>query len=371
MWTSSRPHAQQCKGRREVMVIRKYAIIPEPHIWDKNISSRKDYVGEIKCYMRETREHILALKEQCDHLTLIWIGDIFHKNFTNMDEFGFWLMWFLETRAMVDEQYSVIGNHEISYYRDNPFWHLVSNLEAPSLSAMSGKTIHPRGKQPIIRVVDKISDGKWDIYLNHFGIFHQPDKPTNNIGLFHSSIIEDEIARTLREKYNRDPLEHFIDHSYIRRTSPFFNYDYADVGHMHRAFGLFTLEYPNGSSTRLRYLGSTGRTNSKEVDDNDLDRVLPVYTIVDGDTLTFEEIPMRLWSRLESINETKVKEQTEKSEKLAEKREYRRSTTLLEDPMYQMRETFKSIEGALTLIDSATQQTTPNFLKELIEKRFY
>lgn len=338
----------------------KYVVMPEPHIWDKNIKTRIDYVKEIKAYMQEKKELLETLRNQCDKLVVIWIGDIFHKGFTNLDEFGYWMVWFMDIRGLVDEQFSLIGNHEISYYKHNPFWHLVAEIEDPSIS------LHPRGQVPIIRVVDKIHDSGWDIYFNHFNIFQKPTKEDKNIGLFHSSIIDDEIARTLRDKYGRDPLEHFIDHSYIRQEHMFKNYDHAVVGHMHKAFSLFTLEYPDAQNTRLRYLGSTGRTNSNEVNDNDLTRVVPIYTITADGNCTVEEYTLTLWNRDKTVREDLVEAQSNKSKEQSERKEYKRNTRLVADPMYTLRESFSSSNLAQVIINTASKGEQLPELQELL-----
>ena len=44
------------------MIKEKFIVIPEPHIWDKNISTRIDYVGEVKEYMEEIKDIIQRLR---------------------------------------------------------------------------------------------------------------------------------------------------------------------------------------------------------------------------------------------------------------------------------------------------------------------
>lgn len=163
----------------------------------------------------------------------------------------------------------------------------------------------------LLEIPDRIQINNTLFSLGHWLSKPKPVEGLFNVGLFHGSFIEKEIANILKNRYNRDPLEHYMDYSYIGSNEYFKGYDHIHNGHMHRAFGLFTIAYDDDSKTRLRYLGSIGRTNVTEVSDEDLDRVIPIYTIKGSETF-LEEYSFKLKPRAEVVNEIIVKRNKEK-----------------------------------------------------------
>ena len=297
-------------------------IIPEPHISDINIDGRKDYIGEIKGYMMDV---LNLVKEDASIDNVAFVGDIFNRGFkTSIDEYFFWIDWFAVLDNIVAERfgkiYSVVGNHELSYSQGNPFWRMVTKDSFNTAKRWSDKAHYALGLKSLIHVEDILDLDNSTIFFCHYNgmdlckeivdkhveVYKDTKK---RFCLSHNSIISSAIANTLRENYGRDPLTHFIAHERIESLDLFHKFDYVFNGHMHKAFSNFTItDNSTGHETKLYYLGSLGRTNSEEINNSDLKRVLPCI-----DTLTGEVdfYPVELISRENSLidNYDAIKEQ--------------------------------------------------------------
>lgn len=285
-------------------------VIPEPHISCTNINGRQDYVGEIKNYMNEV---LTAVIDETDITNVMFVGDIFNKGFKDIDEYMYWVDWFNNLNNILTSRngkvYSVVGNHELSFSRNNPFWRLTS-LEDNGFKTnfnWSNKAVQPKGNKSIISVCDVVDvSDKVTVFLCHYEAIQycknvveehikQYGGSKQRICLCHNSIISSTIANVLKKNYGRDPLTHYIKHENIESLDFFHLFDVVYNGHMHKAFSNFTLtNEENGKETRLFYLGSLGRTNSEEVNDADLVRMIPWFN---NETGEYGGYKLDLWDR--------------------------------------------------------------------------
>lgn len=287
-----------------IAVLNEYIFIPEPHITETNFATRLNYVEEIKKYMADLLTMVIERRKYVDKLFLVWVGDIFDRGFTDPDIAIDWKDYFIELRSECEDMYSVLGNHEISYPRKNPFWKLVQKIESPFIASLSNKATKPRGKFPILRLVDELVDGEVSIHLGHFGRFPEITNKVN-ILLTHNSIMSEDMANILLSKYGKDQTVKYIEvqnNTIMNRTAQF---DYVFIGHLHRAFSKFAVNNSFGQSI-WRFMGSLGRTTAKQVSDDDLDRVYPCIRVRDGKLEEVIEIPFKLVERALSVNEIVV-----------------------------------------------------------------
>jgi hypothetical protein len=178
----------------------------------------------------------------------------------------------------------------------------VDNLDEKFLRLYSNRGIKALGKFPVLELVEQLTVAEQVVFhMGHHKSYPKAIVGKKNIGLFHNSILSTEIANVLRDRYNRDPLVGYIDYDYLNNYNTFANFDYVFVGHMHKAYGVFTVE-DNGFKTRLRYLASLGRTNILEVNDLDLERVIPVFTVYENGELALKEEVIRLYNYAKTIN---------------------------------------------------------------------
>ncbi len=273
-------------------------IVPDLHIWDKNLNGRVDYVAEVKGYASQILSIVEEKFNKGYNVNVVFAGDIFHKGFNNFEELIYWYSYFLELASM-SSIYSVIGNHELSYSKDNPFWLLTSELT--TTRRFRGKAASPKGNLPIIKVPDGFRVGDVYIDLVHYGSRSKIEEGVKCVGIFHDNFLSKEILNVMTNKYGRDLGEFFIDYNFINENSNAFEgYRYVFIGHMHRAMGSYGLEH-KGNLTEITYTQSLGRTNHLEVDDR-LERKISLLTI-SGDNIEKSSEIITLQSRAECVLE--------------------------------------------------------------------
>lgn len=266
-----------------MMISNAYLLITDLHLFP-TLVNRKDYLSELLPVLSKIESLLDSYREKGYHTHLIFLGDIFHRGFSKVSQ-AFPLQDIIRYLcSKADTSYSLVGNHELSYYKENPFWYLISELEDLSLRDIS--TIkQPLGTSNVLRIPAFIRDGDTTISFNHYGTnIKLPDANAKvNIGLFHQDIGDNDITRMWGEF---TPVESIS------------NYDYCFFGHLHQAYGKYQI---NGKFTAY-YLGSLGRTNHIEVDDSNLERMIPVIITEDGKFQNIEEHTIILLSRAESIS---------------------------------------------------------------------
>lgn len=316
----------------EVSIVSRVLIVPEPHIHYSNINGRQDYTGEIKSYMNEIKDIVIEFE---DIKLLCFIGDIFHRGFNDIDEYFYWVDWFSDMEKLMVSRdgkiYSAVGNHELSFSKGNPFWRLVSSDDGGfnTVGTWANKAVAPKGIHSIIHVEDiiELSDdvslffchydfmGKCKELLDeHIAKYGDTKK---RVCICHNSIIDSSIVRVLRDNYDRDPMTHIIQHECITSLDLFHKFDVVFNGHMHKAFSNFTItDESTGHKTKLFYLGSLGRTNSDEINDRDLIRLIPT---VDFNTAGIDGYRIDLLPRKDTLVTGYT---TEKVERKNNKEEY-------------------------------------------------
>ena len=354
-------------------------IIPEPHISSTNIESRSDYLGEIKDYLNSIKMFI----EQDNQIAFVtFVGDVFNRGFTDIDEYFYWIDWFNGLDSLLSNRdgciYSVIGNHELSFSKGNPFWRLVSRRDGKYLTECKwdNRSAFPVGLKSLITVCDFVDLENVSIFFCHYDKIQncenlvmehikQYGEERNRICISHNSIISHEIANVLRENYGRDPLTHFIQHEQISSYELFTKFDAVFNGHMHKAFSNFTItDEVTEHETLLYYLGSLGRTNSDEVNDRDLKRVCP---IIDLTEFKLQLLTISLWNRQKSLRENY---EVEKEIEHIEKREYSEICSKLEDIEKPIDTIMNSLtdRDMLVALECAVNSERPQALEDLMNR---
>lgn len=315
---------------------RDYIIVPEPHIFDKNLANRIDYQKEVRDILGGTLiDLIKQRKEVSDQVFVVFAGDIFHNGISDSDTLLYWYNYFINLRGICTDIFSVVGNHEISYLKKNLFWKLVSEVESPYINAYKKKPLVAGGEFPVIRIVDELVDGNVSIHMGHYERYPLATNKTN-ILVTHNNLISAEIAELLLTKYGRDQSMQYIQtrgSSVLNEASQF---DYVFIGHLHRAYSKFESKKNNGEVSVWRYLGSIGRTNTTEVNDSDLERVLPVVSTYCGELVEVTEYKFNLSGRSESVNEIAVDKSKAVYELKKDKKEATRHMVRTGNPVYDV-----------------------------------
>lgn len=244
-----------------------YLVLTDLHL-DFQKANRIDYFGEIIDALSQVMSIANKYREQGYTVTLLLLGDVFDGSVSNPSEAMHATEIFRFFCTQFSKVYSVVGNHEITYAKDNPFWFLVNSVDDIELSGIR-RYIQPRGMNNTISVPSQVVDGEVAFYFNHYGIPAKvPNEGSIRIGLFHQNVGSNDICKMWG---TFDDVE---EAAYVQA------YNYSFFGHMHLARGEYFL---NESHTcKGIWLGTIGRTKVTEVLDENLDVTVPVIIVEDG-----------------------------------------------------------------------------------------
>lgn len=312
-----------------------YLVVTDLHLYYKNLSSRKNYLAELDV----ARQKIEELCEKYDRPTILFLGDIFHSGYQSVTQAISDISWFGKLKEITSGLYTVVGNHELSYTKSNPFYGLICGVASSKLP-ISSKVF---GHHGVVNVVDELIDGDTKFVFNHYGTEIDTDKFEGvKIGLFHQDLVTAQVEADNDIQVYGDRLED---------TSVFSSYDYAFLGHIHSVYGLY-----REGRTFVDYLGSLGRTNVTEVNDKNRERDIPAVIIEDNKFSRIERNQFLLPSRAESVIEESVIANHEAYEKRKVLHEVRDMRIGNEDSIDNVRVMLKDYGGtALAIVDSAAE----------------
>lgn len=321
-----------------------YLIITDLHLGNLVTATRRNYRNEVAVVEAQLIKIAARYKQQGYNVVALMLGDIFHNSYkdvtealTDKDFIGLW-------RLKVGEIYTVMGNHEFTYYKANPFYSTLSRIEAESVSRILNKVWTPLGMSNTIRVVDRLEDGDVVFHFNHYGIdVLEPEAGKTNIGLFHQDLVDYQIVHQIREENNRN---FFGKATELEQNGTLRGYQYCFFGHIHTIYGVW-----KAGDVYLHYLASLGRTNEGEVRDDFLERNVPGVIVEDGKFVEVEDNFIQLATREETIQEELVRRNHKKYEEQKEVRMLRHYAPLGDDPMENLREIFREEPGVLQIME--------------------
>ena len=308
-----------------------YLVITDLHWYYKNLRSHFDYVAENMYVLKKIEEIALRYKQNGYSVKFLTLGDLFHQGYSDTFSAVRDNNVFIKLHDEFGEIYSVVGNHELSYYRNNPFYTLVKDIKSKKLQGIINKVWQPVGVKSVIDVVDRLDDGNVHFYFNHNSTpITTPDTDGVNIGLFHTDLISDQIKKRAEAVLGSEIFGNTLD---VEGSGVFSGYKYCFLGHMHQVYGTFLTD----SGTYLCYLGSLGRTNVKEVNDNFLERDIPAILVSDGELEKVESNKFDLMSRADCINESLVEIYEEQYEQIKEKQIIKSYCPVGDDPIQNVK----------------------------------
>lgn len=301
-----------------------YLVVTDLHC-DIDKANRLNYFGEILSAI----ESIIAIgndyRERGYSVKLIFLGDVFDAGMSNPSDAMQLMEVFYFFCSTFDGVWSVVGNHELSYAKNNPFWFLVSQMSDEGLSRLK-RFIQPRGLTSRIVVPDVIDDGNVSIYFNHYGTEPKvPDHGEVRIGLFHQNVGSNDICKMWGT---------FDD---VEEASYVLGYNYCFFGHMHLAKGVYWLNETH--TCRGEWLGSIGRTKVDEILDDSLEVNIPAIVVEDGVFVRVDDNPIKLMSREETIDFPKLEASQKSRELIKERKEFAANN-------YHGETLFSTLEGA-------------------------
>lgn len=337
-----------------------YVIITDTHFTYKNKPNRHDYLYEIDYVKSKIDEIGLKYKSMGYNPIALFLGDVYDNSFKSttkamleQDEM------YRRKRTIFKKMYSVMGNHDLHFPQDNPFWVLVSE-DSVRVSNLPSCKFKPLGRIGIMDIVDRLEDGNVVFNFNHYSSrILDPIYNKVNIGLFHQDIVcSPAINSAVNKGLNPYQTKAIMldDHDVLT------GYDYSFFGHFHKYYGVWEID----GGRRIYYLGSLVRPNHEEVADNYLERNLPVVLVEDGEFKGVHDNLFNLPSRDVSVIGNLVKEQQEKRQKSKVKKSLLEYKVFNDSLIDSIKLTFNSAEYN-SIIDSFVKKEEDDFYSYLKE----
>lgn len=275
-----------------------HLIVPETHIKDTNLPARKDYVAEMKDVFSAV-EHVIQMYSP---EKTIFMGEIFDRGFKTVAGSCYWFHTLLSL-SQYTEVCCVKGNHEDSFYHDNPIWYL-------------GYGAGMNGVGTVQFPENFVSEGVAFNFQHHNRKF-EPLHGKKSILFSHRDIMTQQI-RVLLEQQTGEDIWWTKNTQGVVTAELFPEYDAVFNGHMHKLCAMLKIrrKYVESLLTMV-YTSTLGRTNITEVNNEHLWKYLYLIDCFDGD---FEIIPIGI--KLPSYEECVVEEERTKAiKKNGEKKE--------------------------------------------------
>lgn len=346
-------------------------IIPEQHLYHKAIVTVPEMVSD----NAKICEEILQLLRDSYKPVVLFMGDIVHRGIQNTEDSYFIEDFFRHVSLLAGGRvFSVVGNHELSYRKNNPFWGATRVLSDYVSSIVPQKYSI---QQPLIGVLDDFVIGDMQYSMGHYGRVYGCGYTTaDNVKyvtlLTHNSLLTNEISEYMQAK-GRDLQTQYVRMRELReegnmpRTTLL---KYVYVGHLHKAHGIFNVDEDIMGlklNFTLHYLASLGRTNHSEYTD-DVKRHLPIHIIRDGKFVEEKLHEIILPTREVSVDERVVLENREGYERQRQLRELKKVSTQTMDLIDAVADHIKEDPTLLDWFDRASRHEVDPTLLSLINK---
>lgn len=287
------------------MEVRVYLLVTDIH-FDFEKENRLNYFSEILTSLEDIIDIAKGYRSKGYSVNLIFMGDVLDRSISDSSL----AMQALEILKyfcnQFDNCYSVVGNHELTYAKDNPFWYLVSRIEGTNLNSVK-RYIQPRGLNSTVIIPDCLEFEDVRIYFNHYGV-EGVSVPQDkiNIGLFHQNIGSNSICQM---------WGNFLD---VEQSTWIPSYNYCFFAHVHLAKGKYYVD--KNCKCLCTWLGTIGRTKVTEILDDSLDVVIPAIIIKDNRFSSIEENLITLKSSAECIDKQSLEKSTKRKKLIEEQK---------------------------------------------------
>lgn len=343
-----------------------YLLITDMHRSDSIKENRISYRSELLFVDKQIFKLLQEYRSYGYNANIVFMGDLFHSGYKNVSLAAEDINVMNAYSSYCDKIYSLVGNHELTYYSSNIFYSLFYEMGSDRVKGIQNKIWVPKGSFQIINIVDRIVDGDTVIHFNHYGTGIDPVIcGCVNVGLFHQDLASSEIIEDMESRFN----EKFygIKEVSLEQSSDLEGYDYCFFAHMHKIYGLWEMEV-HGKTIMLQYLASLGRPNYTEVNDRFLERDIPCVVVDDGKFAGIEHHYFILPGYDECINTEKVFEDKKKYMVQKERNEIRKGIELIDDPIKDL--ILKSSESRRRIINDLINGTDPALEQEIVKKIF-
>ncbi len=342
----------------------KVVVFTDTHWWDSPLRNRISYVDEsIDLYDRMfdivLNQRKLNPKAK---LIVVFLGDVFHKDGKNITNSIQWYQRLFKLRSLVDKVYLVVGNHEISWNKDNVFWTLVDEIDSIT-APVAGN--FAKGIIGMCEIKDYI-----DIFDTRLHFVHYHGRVTdcidgNNLAFVHDDWLCPELVNIIQKRDNVDLKTQYIGYMDISNSDIISQLDCVFLGHNHKARGVYELELKPEKITTFHYLMSLGRTSKDQVFDTTNERSIPVITI-NEDGYTVDLISFDLPTAKDVMDMDSVEKNDKAYAKQVKNREIRKQQINGKDPVKSIENILIDIPDALDIFKDAQQRKRADWVKRVM-----
>lgn len=339
-------------------------IIQDTHFWCKNISNRKDYKEEcVRIY--DTLVNIIKNNRR-EKTYVVFLGDIFHSKFADSQAYLDWFQKMQVLRAICNGVFSVIGNHEITYRDQNPFWSLVGDVES-----MSARTLGLKGtgNLPIIRIPDSLEIYDNQMIFNHFNTRVILPEGKINFLFCHNYWMTKQLSDSLAKLNIAQVDTKYIEYGEICDGCAISHFNEAFFGHNHMLMGDYKFDWDYGDVpfTNAHFCGSLGLTNINEVIYTESERNL-YYIDFDETGYNIDKFVIQLPKYdTETVDTLQASKDKEKYKTAKYKKSLIKKYDLtLMDPVAAIRKDLENDAETLELFDELGKGGVPGWVTRLI-----
>ena len=226
-------------------------------------ANRFDYSKEVKYVDKVIEDQLNHYKEMGYNNYLIYLGDVFDISMRSSESSMKFLSQSEHQIKMASGAFSVVGNHEFTYYASNPFWYLMKEINSNKVSNYRNGKFKAKGFNNHLIIPDRVIDGEVEFLFNHYGCgIEVPNSDKISIGFFHQDVIFKSILEDAKNN-NRDVFisnEKEIETKYSKfvnldKSNALLGYDRCYFGHNHLLYGspYGSADWVEGGVQRVKY----------------------------------------------------------------------------------------------------------------------
>lgn len=344
-----------------------FLVVSDLHLSGQQKENRFSYDKELQYVFKKILSLIEKYKKQNAEVYIIFLGDLFDRSYKTPAKYGVDSSIFYFLKEKVNGMFVTVGNHELNFYINNPFWTCINCIDSTRLNSLLAKNTQPLGYVNLFDIGDSLEVYDSVFHFNHFSCEDSiPVLGKLNFGFYHKAFYSKELQK---DAETRQVPSVFIDHN-ANSIDAVLKYDYAFLGHMHWLYGIWKHE-----NTTIYGLASLGRPHKDEVEDNFLERNIPAIIFKNEKFDEIENNFFHIFSKSQSIIpeiDMKQKEAYSMKKTIQKAKEY---ISYSDNPIDNIR-TFVSPEPRLLELFEKSVQELDNDQEIIqsilgIERRFY
>lgn len=318
--------------------------IPDIHAYH-SLANRYDYHAEIMGVADRIGRLVAKYREQGYRCISLFNGDVAHRGSAkdSLNDYATQIIKLL--LSYFDENFLNIGNHELSYYKNNPIWKFIMEFEDQRLI-----TNHPYIKctstTQDLRVVDKLEYEDFEIVFTPYKY-----KPVRGKKRYSHLVMHDDlISNHAHNKLSTEMPAYKMNRVFVDKDE----FDYVYCGHSH----MIRETWLHGTTT-VYNLSTLGRSNVNEVNDSFRHRIIPVIISEDGYFKEVIEESITLHKREDIVDEEMLEQKRELYQETKERKDVRKrlSISQTKDPIQALTEDIEVADNPkLTAILSILKQ---------------